>query len=90
MKKEIPIFLAVDNAYIPFLAVTIQSLINNSSIKNLYSIKILYSEVNEDNKKKILKLANENVKIEFINVNNELKELESKLFTRDYYTNTNT
>lgn len=29
MKHEIPIFLAVDDAYIPFLAVTIQSLSEN-------------------------------------------------------------
>ena len=87
-KKEIPIFLAVDNAYIPFLAVTIQSIINSSNIKNLYFIRILYAEVNEENKEKILKLANENVKIEFIDISMNLKELESKLYTRDYYTNT--
>ena len=46
MKKAevIPIFFTVDDVYIPFLAVALQSLIDNASDKNYYSIKILRSE----------------------------------------------
>ena len=48
--KEIPIFFAVDDGYIPFLAVSMQSLIDNSSKENRYAIKILYTNVSEENK----------------------------------------
>ena len=51
--KEIPIFFAVDDGYCPFLAVAIQSMIDNSSAENTYLIKILNTDVSEENKKKI-------------------------------------
>ena len=51
----IPIFFAVDDGYIPFLAVTLESLIANSSENFYYSIKILYTNISEENKKKISK-----------------------------------
>ena len=40
--KEIPIFFALDDNYIPFLAVTLQSIIDNSSENYLYNLRILY------------------------------------------------
>ena len=43
--KVIPIFFAVDDFYIPTMAVTLQSLIDNSSKNYYYSIKILYTNV---------------------------------------------
>ena len=54
MKKTevIPIFFAVDDVYIPFLAVALQSLIDNASDKNYYSIKILYTNISEEIKQK--------------------------------------
>ena len=38
--NTIPIFFTVDDKYVPFLAVALQSLIENSSEKNYYLIKI--------------------------------------------------
>ena len=84
--KHIPIFFAVDDGYIPFLAVTIESLIKNASKEYIYSIKILYTNVAERNKRKILKYENENFKIEFIDLNYYIQEIKDKLYTRDYYT----
>ena len=84
----IPIFFAVDDAYIPFLAVTLQSLIINASKKNTYDIKILYTNINDKNKEKILKFENQNTKIEFVDLSYYLEDLQSKFYTRDYYTNT--
>lgn len=86
--KEIPIFFAVDNGYIPFLAVAIQSLIDNSSNKNKYEIKILYTNVSEENMLKIKKYEKENVSIEFVNVNSQLEKVQDKLYTRNYFSNT--
>lgn len=86
--KVIPVFFAVDDGYIPFLAVSLQSLIDNSSKENKYEIKILYTKVTKENMLKIKKLEKENISIEFVNLNNQLKEIKNKLYTRNYFSNT--
>ena len=86
--KVIPIFFAVDDGYVPFLAVTLKSLIENSSKDYQYVIKILCINIEERNKKKILKYEKENVKIEFVELNYYLEEIKDKLYTRDYFTQT--
>lgn len=86
--EVIPIFYAVDDGYVPFLAVSIHSLIENSSKDYYYAIKVLYTNICEENKKKILKYERENVKIEFVDLNYYIEEIKDKLFTRDYYTKT--
>lgn len=85
--KIIPIFFAVDDKYIPFLAVALKSLIENSSKENKYLIKILYTNVSEENKKEIMKYEQENVEIEFVSVNDYVERIKDKLYTRDYFTN---
>lgn len=86
--KEIPIFFAVDDTYIPFLAVSLQSLVDNSSEKNKYEIKILYTHVSEENMQKIKKYEKENIKIEFVDLSNNLQKVQGKLYTRNYFTST--
>ena len=86
--EVIPIFFAIDDGYMPFLAVALESLIENSSKKYYYSIKILYTNISEENKKKINKYKRENVNIEFVDLNYYIEKLKDKLYTRDYYTNT--
>ena len=84
----IPIFFAVDDSYLPFLAVSLESLIENASKSYYYSIKILYTDISEENKKKINKYERNNVKIEFVDLNYYIKKVKDKLHTRDYYTKT--
>jgi len=84
----IPIFFAVDDEYVPFLAVALVSLIENSSKKYYYSIKVLYTNISEDNKQKILKYSKENVSIEFVDLNYYIDNIKDKLYTRDYYSKT--
>ena len=86
--KEIPIFFAVDDTYIPFMAVSLQSLIDNSSKENKYAIKVLYTHVSEKNMQKIKKYEKENVEIEFVNLNAQLENVKEKLYTRNYFSNT--
>ncbi len=87
--EVIPIFFAVDDDYIPFLAVALQSLIENASKKYNYSIKILYTNIKEENKQKIInKYEKGNVKIEFVDLNYYIQKIQDKLYTRDYYTKT--
>ena len=87
-EQELPIFFTVDDEYIPFLAVTLQSLVENSSSKNNYVIKVLYTHINDENKKKIKKFEKENINIEFVDLNYYIKKVKDKLYTRDYYSNT--
>jgi len=84
-KQEIPIFFAVDNGYIPFLAVSLQGIINNSSKDNLYLIKVLYNNITDRNIKRIIDFQTENIQIEFVNITNHMEIISEKLYTRDYY-----
>lgn len=88
--KEIPIFFAADDGYIPFLAVSLQSLVENSSRENNYVIRILYTSttISEENKSKIKKYERENVSIEFVEFDKHVEKIKDKLFTRDYYSKT--
>ena len=72
-QNVIPVFMAVDNNYIPFLGVSLKSLIDNSSKENNYEIKILYTNASEENQKKIKAYEKENVSIEFVNLSHKLK-----------------
>ena len=88
MKKElnkIPIFFAVDDAYIPFLAVTLQSLVEHTSDQNYYLIKILYTNISQKNQMKIKKYERANINIEFVDLNYYIEKVKDKLYTRDYY-----
>lgn len=86
--KEIPVFFAVDDRYIPFLAVTMKSVIENSSKENNYAFKVLYTNVSEENIEKIKKYEQENISIGFVNLNKNLEEIKDKLYTRNYFSNT--
>lgn len=88
INNEIPIFFAVDDGYCPFLAVAIQSLIDNCSEEYTYLIKILHTDIKEENKKKIAKYERRNVDIEFVDLNYYIKKVKDKLYTRDYYSKT--
>lgn len=83
--EEIPIFFAVDDGYIPFLAVALKSLIQEINISNKYNIRILYTNISEENRNKIKKYEKDNVIIEFVNVSKNLEKLKDRLFIRDYY-----
>ena len=72
----IPIFFAVDDGYIPFLAVTLESLIANSSENFYYSIKILYTHISEENKATISPFAQTDVMMTILTgIDNGIKDL---------------
>lgn len=86
--KEIPIFFAIDDQYIPFLAVALKSLIDNANKDYKYLIKVLHTNVQEEHMKQIEKYESENVDIEFVDLSYYIGKIQDKLYTRDYYTNT--
>lgn len=86
--KEIPIFTATDDNYVPFLAVTLESMLANCSNSYNYSIKVLNTGVSEENINKILKYNRDNVDIEFVDMKEVLDEVGLRLHTCIYYTQT--
>ena len=87
-KPIVPIFFAVDDQYVPFLAVTLRSLIDNSSASYNYVIKVLYINISKDSKKKLKKYERDNISIEFVDLKYYLDKIKDKLYVRDYYTKT--
>ena len=88
--QVIPVFFTLDDNYIPFFAVALQSLVDNSSKENDYEIKVLYTKngISEENQSKIKnKYEKENFTIEFVDVISFLEKIQDKLYTRDYYSN---
>ncbi len=88
-KGSIPVFFATDNHYLPFLAVTLESLWENSSWEYAYEIFILHSGVNKEYEEKILRYnEKEGFRVSFVDVNERLQEISAHLHMRDYYTAT--
>ena len=87
-KKEIPIFFAVDDFYAPYLAVAIQSIKENSSRENKYSIYVLITNISERNAVRLSAMQTENISIEFVNVREKMQKMKESLQLRDYYTAT--
>ena len=78
--KEIPIFFAIDDGYTPFLAVALKSLIDNASKDYKYLIKVLHTNVQEEHMKQIKKYEEENINIEFVDLNYYIEKVQDKLF----------
>ena len=79
-KNIIPICFAIDDAYTPFLAVALQSLIDNASKEYNYCIKVLHTNVKEEHMKQIKKYENEYVNIEFVDLNYYLEKVKDKFY----------
>ena len=85
-RQTIPIFFTVDDGYLPFFAVVLESMLENASKEYDYKIKVIYTHISDENQKRIIKeYTRENVNIEFVNINEALGKISDKFYTRDYY-----
>ncbi len=84
--RIIPVFFAVDDNYVPYLAIALRSLIDNASPKYDYRIHILIDTLEEKNRQALLTMQTEYVHIEFVSVSGMLREMCTRLHIRDYYT----
>ena len=87
-KPNIPVFFAVDDNYVPFLAVTLESLVAKISKENFYEIRVLYTHLNDEHQKALKKYERENLSIEFVDLNERIDKIANKLYTRDYFSMT--
>ncbi len=83
--RVIPVFFAVDDRYAPFLAVTLQSILEYASRRDDYRIYILIDELSENHRNELKKAERKNFSIEFVEVGHRLAAL-GDLHVRDYYT----
>ncbi|MBQ7924441.1 MAG: glycosyltransferase family 8 protein [Clostridia bacterium] len=82
----IPIFFAADENYMPFLGITLTSLIANADKNRLYSVHVLYTGELGENAQKIAEMQTENVQVEFFDVSEQIKKIQTMIHCRDYYT----
>ena len=86
-KNVLPIVFAFNDEYSKYFSVALQSLIENSSKNYNYDIVALISNVQEDNKKTLLKMIPNNFSLRFFNMKEYLpvkfKDIELK--TLKYY-----
>ena len=90
-KKEIPLVFAVDDNYAPFLCVALRSIIDNASTDYYYKVYILNTGLCEDNKKRIVSIAEElsdDLSVDYVDVADRMDAIKDKTALRDYYTNT--
>lgn len=85
LKGEIPIFFSTDDNYIPFLDVTIRSLIANASKDFQYKIIILNTGLNKEKTKKIEELENDNFSIEFADISDAVKDIKDVLPNEQHF-----
>lgn len=86
--KVVPVFFACDNKFVPYMMVTMKSLIENSSPKRTYLIHVLHTDISIHNQGLVKTLETPNCMIEFNNVSKELSQIEKKISLRDYYSAT--
>ena len=90
LKKSnvIPIFFATDDNYVPFLAVSLTSLLENASESYEYRVYVLttnLAEHHQDTLKEIVARSKLNASVEFISLKDELDKMEGLFHLRDYY-----
>ena len=87
-RKNVPIFYACDDNFVKFTIVSLTSLIKNASPAYDYRIYILHTEISDEMKRELLKLQNDNFNISFVNLENKVDSISSRLPIRDYYSKT--
>ena len=85
MKPVIPVFFATDNNYAPFVAVTLESILENCSKDYFYHFHVLTTDLDKKYEEVIAKYESEDVKIEFISLKTILTKIKVKFHLRDYY-----
>lgn len=85
MKKVIPVFFAADDNYAPFIAVTLESILDNASKDYQYKFYILTTNIREEFKSVLEKYNSEDVSVEFVSLTETVESVKEKFAIRDYY-----
>ena len=69
----VPIVLAANDDYAPMLGVTIQSVLANANITDLYHFYIFHTNISKMHQMKLLHVQTEHAQIEFMNLAEKMK-----------------
>ena len=85
-RQNIPVVLATDENYLPYAAVTINSLVSNAKRGNL-DVLILHAGISESARAGFLKgvRKGERVSVRFVDIGDEVKETVAKSFVQTNY-----
>ncbi len=83
MKPVIPIVFATNNAYVPYLGVTLQSLIAHSSPENHYQIYVFHTNLTHHHQEQLLDMAENHVTIEMVQIDETMSRKE--LYVSEYH-----
>ena len=84
-ENYIPITFACSDFFVPYLAITIESLLKNSNKECNYDLIVFNKDISEQSKKMLKSICNQNnVSIRFVNVFEIFKELN--LYTPGHIT----
>lgn len=86
-KNNIPITLAANDFYVPYLATTITSIVKNASNDNNYDIIVMQRNFSDDSKRRLLNIISgkKNCLLRFIDIS-AYSDRFSKLFTHMHFT----
>ena len=79
-KNNLGIVLSADSNYVPYLAVTIKSIFENTDSKYNYDILIFDDGITDYQKSLLADMCKDNCSIRYINVKELLKEIDTTLF----------
>ena len=84
-KNTVNVFYACDEIYVPYLSVSLLSLIEHTDKNRVYHITILENDISDSSKTKLRAMSAENITLSFTNVSDKLNGIADKLSLRDYY-----
>lgn len=76
--KEIPIFFTTDDHYIPYLDVTISSLIQNASKEYRYRLIVLNTGIRQENIDLIKRNEREGFTVDFVDISDQVEGIKSR------------
>ena len=88
-KREIPVFFAIDDNYVPFFAVTLTSLLDNASHDYFYKIYVLTTSLRKEYAEQLRFIVDDmsadNASIDFVSVREEMEKSSGNFHLRHYY-----
>lgn len=84
-KTRIPIFVTVDDNYVKFLRITLTSIVEHKTEKNIYEVNVIHTGLSKENKKLLKEFNHGNVRVRFLNVSFKLANVSQNFDVRDYY-----
>ncbi len=87
MNKNVNLFFASDDRYLPYLAIALSSLSENSSDNYIYNVHILTAHFSDSCLEEVREIVKPNIRIKVFNIEEKIKELRDALSLnlRDYY-----